>query len=450
LRLQAAVTGEVLVPGAPGYDEVRKPALVRFHHVRPAAIVRCEDANDVAETLAFARPAGAPVAIRSGGHCFAGRSSSDGIVIDVAPMNHVSVEAGMATVGAGTRLEALNDALHAHGVTLPLGCGPTVGIAGLTLGGGLGILGRKHGLTCDALVAARVVLADGRVVETDEQREPDLFWALRGAGGCRFGVVTELVFKTLPEPEATMFHLVWPHDDAAAVIEAWQAWAPDAPDEMNANLRLPAADPVVHLFGAMLGDEPATLTQLGELIALVGTAPDTSSLNHLPYRAAKAALVGIGSTEDEQPRPMTGRSELLPPPAARGRDRGAGRRARARRAPGAELHAARRRLQPGAGARHGVRPPRRALRRRARAGVRRRRLGGPLLGHDAPVRLGTHLPELPRAGSRRLGGGLPRRQPRPPQGGQAGLRPGRRVQPSLMRCLTFARRSPLPQVSTSS
>jgi FAD/FMN-containing dehydrogenase len=148
----------VLVPGAPGSDEVRKPALVRFHPVRPAAIVRCEDANDVAETLAFARRSGVPVAIRSGGHCFAGRSST---VIDVAPMNHVSVEAGMATVGADTRLEALNDALHAHGVTLPLGCGPTVGIAGLTLGGGLGILGRKHGLTCDALVAAQVVLADG-------------------------------------------------------------------------------------------------------------------------------------------------------------------------------------------------------------------------------------------------------------------------------------------------
>jgi FAD/FMN-containing dehydrogenase len=312
LRLQAAVTGEVLVPGAPGYEGARKPALARFHHLRPEAIVRCENPTDVAETLAFALRAGMPVAVRSGGHCFAGRSSTDGIVIDVAPMNRVSVDAGMATVGAGTRLADLSAALDEHGVTLPLGCGATVGIAGLTLGGGLGILGRKHGLTCDALVAAEVVLADGRVVDTDEQREPDLFWALRGAGGCRFGVVTELVFKTLPEPAATMFHLVWPHGDAAAVIEAWQAWAPDAPDEMNANLRLPAADPVVHLFGAMLGDEPATLTLLGELIARVGTAPDTTSLNHLSYRAAKESLVGIGAVEDnEEPGVMSSRSELF-------------------------------------------------------------------------------------------------------------------------------------------
>lgn len=113
-----------------------------------------------------------------------------------------------------------------------LGCGPTVGIAGLTLGGGLGILGRKHGLTCDHLLAVRVVLADGRIVDCDQRHHGELFWALRGAGGGHFGVVTSLVFSTLRAPAATRFHLTWPHTHAAAVIAAWQTWAPAAPDEL--------------------------------------------------------------------------------------------------------------------------------------------------------------------------------------------------------------------------
>jgi FAD/FMN-containing dehydrogenase len=104
------------------------------------------------------------------------------------------------------------------------------------------ILGRKHGLTCDRLLAAQVVLADGRVVDCDEHHNPDLFWALRGAGGGQFGVVTSLAFQSVPAPAATTFHLVWPAGDAAAVIEAWQDWAPDAPDELNASLRLTTAD----------------------------------------------------------------------------------------------------------------------------------------------------------------------------------------------------------------
>ena len=126
------------------------------------------------------------------------------------------------------------DALDRHGLTIAAGCGPTVGIAGLTLGGGLGILGRGSGLTCDQLRRARVVLADGRVVECDERRDEDLFWALRGAGGGTLGVVASFDFATVPARPGTGFHLIWPHSAAAAVIEAWQVWAPDAPDELAA------------------------------------------------------------------------------------------------------------------------------------------------------------------------------------------------------------------------
>jgi FAD/FMN-containing dehydrogenase len=153
----------------------------------------------------------------------------EGIVIDVTPMRSVSVSGGVARLGAGARLGDVYDSLEEHGLTIPAGCGPTVGISGLTLGGGLGILGRKHGLTSDHLLGAQIVLADGRVVECDERRDEELFWALRGAGGGNFGVVSSLLFETIPAPAATSFHLIWSDTQAPAAIDAWQAWVPSRP-----------------------------------------------------------------------------------------------------------------------------------------------------------------------------------------------------------------------------
>ena len=155
--LQGAIAGGVILPGAPDYESVRKPAMARFENVRPAAVVLCRTPADVSATIAFARRIRLQTAIRSGGHSVAGRSSTEGIVIDVTPMSSVSVAGGVATVGAGVRLGGLYDALAEHGRTVPAGCGPSVGIGGLTLGGGLGILGRKYGLTCDHLLQAQVV-----------------------------------------------------------------------------------------------------------------------------------------------------------------------------------------------------------------------------------------------------------------------------------------------------
>ena len=233
----------------------------RFAAVEPEALVECATPREVGEALAYAERAGLEVAVRSGGHDFAGRSTGDGLVIDVSPMRGVALDGEIATVGAGTRLGDLYDALGAR--TIPAGCGPTVGIAGLTLGGGLGILGRAHGLTCDALVGAQVVLADGRVVECDDEREPELFWALRGAGHGSLGVVTRLSFRTLPAPDATAFELHRPHAEAVDLIATWQDWAPDAPDGVAASLLVDPAG--VHLIGTMLEAVelpwPATLTR---------------------------------------------------------------------------------------------------------------------------------------------------------------------------------------------
>jgi FAD/FMN-containing dehydrogenase len=292
--LEQAVDGVVHRPGTPGYEEAGRPALAQFATVRPAAVVACRSEGDVSEALRFAASAGLPVAPRSGGHCFAGRSSTDGIVIDVGPLDGVVLDGGRARIGAGARLGRVYDLLTAEGVAIPAGCGPDVGIAGLTLGGGLGILGRRHGLTCDRLVAARVVLADGPVVDVDEDHEAELLWALRGAGGGQFGVVTEFVFDPVPAPAATVFALDWPLTDAAAVARAWQVWAPAEPGEVAASLLVvPGGVPAVRVFGAVLAGESEARERLGRLVDAAGPAPGASALRSAGLRAAKDLLDGL-------------------------------------------------------------------------------------------------------------------------------------------------------------
>jgi FAD/FMN-containing dehydrogenase len=302
--LQRAIAGSVVLPGSPDYDVVRKPAMARFENVRPEAVVLCATAEDVSVTIVFARRVGLRTAVRSGGHSVAGRSSTEGMLIDVTPMSSVSVVGEVATVGAGVRLGALYDTLQEHGLTIPAGCGPDVGIGGLTLGGGIGVLGRKYGLTCDNLLRAEVVLADGRVVECDDQRDEELFWALRGAGGGNFGVVTSFVFRALPAPMATVFHLVWPLAHAAALAQAWQAWAPTGPDELDATLRMTASGDgerpaAVELVGTVLGSEADAAKLLEELVAQAGADPASASQRPMPYREAKRYLNELEAGDDQ-------------------------------------------------------------------------------------------------------------------------------------------------------
>ena len=296
--LRAALDGELITPDSAAYEAARRPALARFHHVRPIAVVRCASTRDVRRTLAFARHSGTHVVPRGGGHCFAGRSSTAGLVLDLSRLDAVTVRPdGSARIGAGARLAQVYDGLHPSGRAVPAGCGPTVGIAGLTLGGGLGLLGRLHGLTCDALLSAQVVLADGRVVGCDLDREPELFWALRGAGGGQFGVVTSLVFATVAEPHATRFELRSTEAAAVDVVAGWQRWASAAPDDVTANLTLVAepGHPLrVVVFGAALRDaEPATVL-LERLAASVGVRPE---IRHqvLTWRDLKRSFAGPDS-----------------------------------------------------------------------------------------------------------------------------------------------------------
>jgi FAD/FMN-containing dehydrogenase len=296
--LRNALAGDLLQPGSPGYDQASQPAIALFRAIRPQAVARCRTPGDVAETIAFARRFRIPAVPRSGGHCFAGRSSSTGIVIDVTPMRSVSVSGDVVTVGAGARLGEVYETLCGHGLAIPAGCGPDVGIAGLTLGGGFGILGRQHGLACDRLVKAEVALADGQVIGCDDRHNEDLFWALRGAGGGHFGVVTSLEFRAVPAPLMTVFHLTWRLANAARLIAAWQDWAPGAPAEMAASLLVTAGStsgqPRANVFGAMAGAEPDAGRLLGELADRTGTDPASAVSKRLPFREAKQYLAELG------------------------------------------------------------------------------------------------------------------------------------------------------------
>jgi FAD/FMN-containing dehydrogenase len=305
--LQAGIAGEVVLPGSAAYQGIPKPFNARFHDVRPQAIVLCATPQDVAETISFTRRHGLACATRSGGHCFAGRSVTPGLLIDVTPMASVSISGGLATVGAGARLGAVYQSLQVHGLAIPAGTCPPVGVAGLTLGGGLGILGRSYGVTSDRLLAAQVVLADGRVLDCDEHHNQDLFWGLRGAGAGNFGVVTSLRFGTVPAPQVTNFHLTWPPAHAAALIEAWQGWAPLAPDELYASLKLTAADEVdqpasLDVYGALLGSESDATRLLDALVVRAGADPPWAWVEQLSF--AETRRFGPSSRSG---RPAVGR-----------------------------------------------------------------------------------------------------------------------------------------------
>ena len=298
--LASTLDGSVGIPGSLGYEASPPPFNARFHDVRPEAIVSCATPQDVAATVAFARRHDVDIVARNGGHSFAGHSTGRGIVVDLSPMRSVTVSDGLATVGAGARLGEVYSALDEHGLAIPAGTCPPVGVAGLTLGGGLGILGRRYGVTSDRLVGAEVVLADGRIVTCDEHHDPDLFWALRGAGWL-VGIVTSLVFTPVPAPEATTnAHLVWPFSRAADAIAAWQVWAPDAPDELAVSLKVTAeagGEAAVDVYAAHTGDAAAAESLLTDLVERAGMDPVASSREVLSFPGTRRFWATLGQAE---------------------------------------------------------------------------------------------------------------------------------------------------------
>jgi FAD/FMN-containing dehydrogenase len=242
--LASRLKGDVLTPSDADYD-VFRAVVPGNHDPRPQAVIRVADAADVAAALRLAAASDLEVAVRSGGH--SGHVASErGIVIDLRKLDGIEIdqEAGTAWVGAGLTAGAVTAALEEHGLVVGFGDTASVGVGGLTLGGGIGYLVRKHGLTIDSVLAAEVVTADGRILRADENQNADLFWALRGGGG-NFGVVTRWKYRAHPLPDFTGGLLVLPA--TPEVISRFVTLADTAPEELSAIASVMAAPPLPFL-----------------------------------------------------------------------------------------------------------------------------------------------------------------------------------------------------------
>lgn len=232
-ELRASLRGELLTPGDPGYEGARA-VWNGIVDRRPALIARCAGAADVLAAIGFARGEGLEVAVRSGGHHVAGHGTCDGgLVIDLGPMKGASVDSGkrLARAQGGLTWGELDRETQAFGLATTGGLVSTTGIAGLTLGGGIGWLARRHGLACDNLVSAEVATADGRLVTASEEENPELLWGLRGGGG-NLGVATELTYRLHPLGPVIGGLLAWPLERAEDVLRVWRDWSAEAGDEV--------------------------------------------------------------------------------------------------------------------------------------------------------------------------------------------------------------------------
>jgi hypothetical protein len=247
-RLRDRVSGAVIAPGNAGYDEAR---LVYNGMVdkRPAAVVRCSGTADVAATIAVARAEGLDLSVRGGGHSAPGFGTNDGgVVIDLAELQDVAVDADAQTVraGGGCTWNVFNEGTHAYGLATTGGIIGSTGIGGLTLGGGIGYLTRKYALSCDNLLSAEVVTADGEILTASESANDDLFWALRGGGG-NFGVVTTFEYRLHPVAEIYGGPIAYPIDRSEDVLRFYRQYIAEAPEELGGYVGFHRAPPLPFL-----------------------------------------------------------------------------------------------------------------------------------------------------------------------------------------------------------
>lgn len=232
-ELRDAMRGELITPDDSSYDEARSVWNGMIDR-RPAMIARCTGTHDVIAAIGFARSEGMTVAVRGGAHNVAGNATCDGgLVIDLSPMKGVRVDADARTVRAqaGLTWGELDQETQGFGLATTGGLVTSTGIAGFTLGGGIGWMMRKHGLACDNLISADVVTADGQTAHASETENGELLWGLRGGGG-NFGVVTEFEFRLHPVSQVFGGLLAWPAEGAREVLRFWRDWVAGTPDEL--------------------------------------------------------------------------------------------------------------------------------------------------------------------------------------------------------------------------
>ncbi|MFD9908191.1 FAD-binding oxidoreductase [Streptomyces sp. NPDC059063] len=316
--------GVLVRPNEAKWATARQLYNTRFDDLKPTAVAYVAHPDDIRTTLAYARAHDVRVAIRNGGHSYAGWSSGTGkLIVDVSKLNRVRASGNSATIGGGAKLIDVYRSLAAKGVTIPAGSCPTVGISGLTLGGGHGVVSRAYGLTCDSLTSATLITADGKQLTADKSQHKDLFWALRGAGNGNFGVVTELTFRTHPAPQAVSAYLTWPWSKAAAVLKAWQEWGPSQPDEIWSSLHLaavPGGTPTLSVAAFSLGTYGGLQNAVDRLADKAGSPARSVSLKRRSYEEAMEVYAGCSSFASDAQCHLPGATPGRTPSGALGRE----------------------------------------------------------------------------------------------------------------------------------
>jgi hypothetical protein len=261
--------GKIITPSSPEYDE-QKGVFNLSIDSAPSLISRCSGESDVGVTLGWAakRTDHKGIRVRSGGHSYEGFSvGTDVTVIDVSKLNEIEIDPdGFVSVGAGVKLGDLVEKLALHGFVLPTGSCPSVGVSGLTLGGGHGVLSRMYGLLCDSLEEVDLVLASGKKVTASASQNADLFWACQGGGGGNFGIVTRFKFRTYPLKKVVRYKLRWAPEHAENILILWQQWLAERAANISSTLELTFVDGAVsgiHITGI-------STESLAECTALLG------------------------------------------------------------------------------------------------------------------------------------------------------------------------------------
>jgi FAD/FMN-containing dehydrogenase len=275
--LDDSIEGHVIVPSSAGYAATKNLFNSRFDGSTPAAVVTAKSTGDVQKAVVFAAKHGVKVTSRSGGHSYVGASAADSaMVIDVRALpGGIAYDdaSGLVTISAGADLDSAQTALAAHGRLIPSGSCPTVGVAGLTLGGGLGSDARQRGLTCDALMSAAVVLPSGDAISATPDDHGDLLWALRGCGSANFGLVTSLTFRTFPTTERDVVTLVFPDGSTEQVILGWHRWLSTADRAIWGMVNVtvgPGSRGCTIVLATPPGDGPG---RAGDISAAIGVQP---------------------------------------------------------------------------------------------------------------------------------------------------------------------------------
>lgn len=295
--LGRGVAGELILAGDDRMILADKQYACALPLPRPEALLRCAGVDEVRRAVEFADRHGLRFAVRSGGHCFGDRSSSDILVIDLSPMNSATLGDDTVRVGPGTLSGDLARTLAAAGRVVPTGGCPLVAIGGLALAGGFGFLGRGHGLTADRVTRLEILLADGRLLEAGADEHAELFWALRGGGALGFGIVTGLTLATAPLEPLTVLNGRWPLDEAPPLVEAWQAFAPDADPAVSLELGLVSPDfldeaAFVELFGIVAAPPSEAAQHVARVEAWLG--PLAPRLNVWRASPAESADYCVG------------------------------------------------------------------------------------------------------------------------------------------------------------